>query len=79
MKALGGRLQCALEGVWHRGFVRMTFREDGQVELPELPLGPLPLADADRALLQDLAAFAGIGVRFREAREGWPRPVGPGR
>ena len=67
VKALGGRLQCALDGLWHRAFVRMAFREDGTVELPELPL-TLPLEDQDRPRLQDLAAFAGIGASFREAK-----------
>ncbi|CAJ1399342.1 unnamed protein product [Effrenium voratum] len=68
VKPLGGQLQCALNGVWQLPCRHMTFEEDGTVEWPELSRKVRVEADGRRAELQELACFAGIGVKFQEVR-----------
>lgn len=73
VKALGGQLQCALDGVWLPAFRQMTFLEDGVVDFPELRRWiALKAAEANgrRAELQELACFAGIAMKFQEVRSG---------
>lgn len=74
VKALGGQLQCAFDGVWQPAFRQMTFQEDGAVDFPELRKGSILLkaseANARRAELQELACFAGIAMKFQEVRSG---------
>ncbi|CAK9000564.1 Integrase catalytic domain-containing protein [Durusdinium trenchii] len=73
VKALGGRLQCALDNAWQPAFLKMTFIEDGTVELPEIHQTVRLIdqeADRRRMELQELACFAGIAVKFQEVRSG---------
>ncbi|CAE7367666.1 unnamed protein product [Symbiodinium natans] len=65
------QLPKAIDGCWRRPFRQMTFNEDSSVELPELQQEVrLIQNDANRlrAELQELACFAGIGMKFQEAR-----------